>query len=64
MEWIFDGIGTAMVSFIVGNLFGGCIGYKIGISKKNFQKAGNNSIQIQNGDVINNQYNEQPDSKR
>lgn len=52
MEWIFDGIGTAIVTLIAGLLTGAGIGYKIGISKNNVkqkQKAGNNSSQIQVG---------------
>ena len=52
MEWIFDGIGTAIITQILGLLVGGTVGYKIGINK-NFvrqkQKAGNNSSQIQIG---------------
>jgi hypothetical protein len=52
MEWIFDGIGTALVTLILGLLTGGAVGYKIGINKnkvKQSQKAGNNSSQIQIG---------------
>ncbi len=52
MEWIFDGIGTAIVTLIVGFLTGGAVGYKIGINKntvKQKQKAGDNSLQIQVG---------------
>ena len=52
MEWIFDGIGTAIVTLIVGFLTGGAVGYKIGINKntvKQKQKAGDNSSQIQIG---------------
>lgn len=52
MEWIFDGIGTAIVTLIVGFLTGGTVGYKIGINKhkvKQKQKAGDNSSQIQIG---------------
>ena len=54
MEWIFDGIGTAIVTFILGLLVGGSTGYKIAINKKPIkqkQKAGNNSRQIQIGEV-------------
>ena len=43
MEWFFDGLGTEIVSLLIGGIFGGLIGYKIGIS----QKAGNNSKQVQ-----------------
>lgn len=52
MEWIFDGIGTAIVTLIIGLLTGGAVGYKIGVNKniaKQEQKAGNNSSQIQIG---------------
>lgn len=52
MEWIFDGIGTAIVSLIFGLLTGGAVGYKIGINKntvKQKQKAGDNSSQTQIG---------------
>jgi Na+/glutamate symporter len=52
MEWIFDGIGTAIVTLIVGFLTGGAVGYKIGINKNTVnqkQKAGDNSSQIQIG---------------
>jgi hypothetical protein len=52
MEWIFDGIGTAIVTLILGILTGGAVGYKIGINKnkvKQKQKAGDNSSQIQIG---------------
>lgn len=53
MEWIFDGIGTAIVTLIVGLLTGGSIGYRIGIKKTNKinqrQKAGNKASQIQVG---------------
>ncbi len=52
MEWIFEGIGTAIITLIVGLLTGSAIGYKVGIYKnsvKQKQKAGNNSSQIQIG---------------
>ncbi|MFK8283085.1 hypothetical protein [Capnocytophaga cynodegmi] len=52
MEWIFEGIGTEIVTLIIGFLTGGTVGYKIGINKniiKQKQKAGNNSSQIQIG---------------
>ncbi|UKI55562.1 MAG: hypothetical protein L6V90_13435 [Treponema succinifaciens] len=34
MDWIFDGIGTAIITFILGLLGGGIAGYKIGVHKK------------------------------
>lgn len=53
MEWIFSGIGTAILTFIVGLITGGTVGYKIAINKKTTtkqkQKAGDNSSQIQVG---------------
>ena len=60
MEWIFDGIGTAIVSLIAGILFG-IGGVKLYDKKKNkqSQKAGNGAIQLQTsspdspiGDVV------------
>ena len=53
MEWFFDGIGTEIISivisFFIGAVGGGAIGYKIGIKRiaKQKQKAGNNSEQRQ-----------------
>lgn len=53
MEWIFDGVGTAIISGIIGAVIGGTAGYQIGfhkkISVKQNQKAGDNSNQIQIG---------------
>lgn len=53
MEWIFSGIGTAILTFIVGLVTGGTVGYKIAINKKTTTKqkqtAGDNSSQIQIG---------------
>ena len=52
MEWIFDGIGTAIVSSLVSLLVGGGIGYTVGINKnkvKQKQKAGDHASQIQIG---------------
>ncbi|MDR0397867.1 MAG: hypothetical protein LBH36_01630 [Candidatus Nomurabacteria bacterium] len=56
MEWIFDGIGTAIITFLLGLLVGGGAGYKIAINKnsiKQRQKAGDNSSQTQIGEVNN-----------
>lgn len=55
IKWIFDGIGTAVVIFIVGLLVGGTTGYKIAIRKtiKQTQKAGDNSTQTQIGEIKN-----------
>ena len=43
------GLGTEIISLIVGLISGGAIGYKIGIHNriKQSQKAGNNSRQTQ-----------------
>lgn len=52
MEWIFDGIGTAILSSLVSLLVGGGIGYRVGINKnkvKQKQKAGDHANQIQIG---------------
>lgn len=52
MEWIFNGIGTTIVSSIVSLLVGGGIGYRVGINKnkvKQKQKAGDHASQIQIG---------------
>lgn len=35
LSWIFDGIGTAVISGIIGLLFGGIAGYKVGVNKRN-----------------------------
>ncbi len=55
LEWIFDGIGTSIVSLILGLLVGGGVGYKIGIKKSINQKqsARDNANQIQIGDINN-----------
>lgn len=57
IEWIFSGIGTAILTGIVGFISGGCVGYKIGVKNaiNQKQKAKENSTQIQIGqNVINN----------
>ena len=55
IKWIFDGIGTAALTFVVGLLAGGTAGYKIAIKKtiKQRQKAGDNSTQTQIGEIKN-----------
>lgn len=55
LKWIFDGIGTELLSLIVGLFFGGVIGYKIGIHNKvkQSQIAGDNSNQTQIGSINN-----------
>lgn len=52
MEWIFDGIGTTILSSLVSLLVGGGIGYRVGINKNKVeqkQKAGDHASQIQIG---------------
>lgn len=51
MEWIFDGIGTAIITFVFGLVAGGGVGYYIGIhtSIKQKQKANDNAQQTQIG---------------
>jgi hypothetical protein len=54
IKWIFDGIGTTIITSIISLLIGGGIGYKIAIKKtviKQTQKAGDNSNQIQIGNL-------------
>lgn len=59
MEWFFEGLGTELVSLIIGLLLGagagGIAGYEIGISKnvlKQDQKAGTDSQQKQIGKSV------------
>ena len=49
MEWFFSGLGTTIVSFIIGIIGGGLVGYRIGVKKntRQIQKAKNNSTQTQ-----------------
>ncbi len=53
VKWIFDGIGTALISAFIGVLVGGTIGYKIGLKNhsKQSQKARDNVTQTQIGNV-------------
>ena len=52
-EWFFEGIGTEIISLIIGLLIGGISGYRIGVknSTKQKQKAGKNSTLNQIGSV-------------
>lgn len=56
MEWFFSGIGTEIISALIGLVIGGVGGYKIGMRNKikQIQKAGNNSNLSQTGSVVNN----------
>lgn len=38
MEWIFSGIGTEIIVFLLGTVLGGVSGYKIAIMKNGWQK--------------------------
>lgn len=52
VQWIFDGIGTAIISAIIGLLVGGFAGYRIGVKKTKIiqkQKADDGANQIQIG---------------
>ena len=52
ISWIFDGIGTAIVTGLLCLLLGGTVGYKIWVKKtkiRQSQRAGKNSSQIQIG---------------
>ena len=55
IKWIFDGVGTALVTFVLGLLVGGTAGYKVAIRKtiQQTQKAGDNSTQTQIGEIKN-----------
>lgn len=48
-DWFFDGIGTELVSLLIGALTGGFAGYRIGIrhKSKQMQKAESNATQVQ-----------------
>ncbi len=56
MEWFFSGIGTEIISALIGLLIGGIGGYKIGVRNKikQVQMAGDNSNLSQTGSVVNN----------
>lgn len=56
MDWIFSGIGTEIISAIIGLIIGSIGGYKIGVRNKikQVQKAGDNSNLSQTGSIINN----------
>lgn len=53
LKWIFDSVGTEILSSLASFLFGGIWGYKIGVKNKvkQRQKAGNNSRQTQIGSI-------------
>lgn len=52
IEWFFDGLGTEIISAIIGAVGGGLIGYRVGKRKSKFtqkQQAGSGSEQYQKG---------------
>lgn len=58
MEWFFDGIGSELLSVLIGLVLGGGAGYGIGVEVtknkiKLKQKAGDNAKQEQIGQVNN-----------
>lgn len=56
MEWVFNGIGSDIISAIIGLIIGGIGGYYLGVKKTNKmkQKAGNNANQTQIGEINSN----------
>lgn len=67
-EWIFNGIGTTIVSYILSFVLGGGLGYYVGQRNvkqktKQSQKAGNNANQTQSGNVVINYGTKQSNSK-
>lgn len=57
ISWVFDGMGTSIIMFFLGLIFGGTAGYKIAMSKKTIirqkQVTGDNSNQSQIGVIKN-----------
>ncbi len=53
MSWLFEGLGTEIVSVVIGLIAGGIGGYRVGIKKniKQIQKAGDNTNQLQIGEI-------------
>ncbi len=53
MNWLFEGLGTEILSIIIGLTVGGFGGYRIGINKsiRQNQKARNNANQVQIGNI-------------
>lgn len=53
LEWFFDGLGTEIISIIIGFVIGGFSGYNIGIKKNitQHQKAKDNANQVQIGRI-------------
>lgn len=52
IKWFLDGLGTELISLIIGALFGGTVGFRIGKHKRKLhqvQEAGMESEQYQKG---------------
>lgn len=52
IKWFFDGLGTELLSLVIGALLGGVVGFRIGKSKRKFvqqQDGGSESEQYQRG---------------
>lgn len=55
VKWFFDGLGTEIISLIIGAVVGGLIGFRIGKHKSKFtqtQEAGSDSEQYQKGKSV------------
>ena len=55
VKWLFDGLGTEIISIIIGAVSGGLIGFRIGKRKSKFiqtQEAGSGSEQYQKGRFV------------
>ena len=52
ISWFFDGLGTELISLVIGAIFGGIVGFRIGKHKRKFtqlQEGGVESEQYQKG---------------
>ena len=52
MEWLFEGLGTLVIGLILGGTAGSVITWQVFVTKssrKQVQRAGSNSTQIQSG---------------
>lgn len=52
IQWVFDGLGTELVSLAIGGILGGIVGFRIGKHKRKMhqvQEAGIESEQYQKG---------------
>jgi hypothetical protein len=55
LSWLFEGLGTEILSFLLGLSSGSIVGYKISkiVKVKQTQKGGDNSEQVQIGNINN-----------